>query len=191
MHAALHAIPAAYRDRVTITTADDTAGAWHITFADVLTAAEQHATITATEPGTRARTRAQQKVTGDVAKDVRTMRAKVTSGLRAAGYDVTDADGGHARVIGDVEGSTVRPLVAVPVAFGESVSDAGKAWESGVDHGWSHANFVAAYGKEHDHRRPEVPGYHQGCSEAFEQGWREGCKRYTRGCWQDGSKMEG
>lgn len=84
----------------------------------------------------------------------------------------------------------MRPLVAVPVAFGEAVSDAGKAWESGVDHGWDHANFVNAYGKKHDQRRPEVPGFHRGCTEAFEQGWREGHKRYTRGLWQDGSKKE-
>ncbi|MFJ5725831.1 hypothetical protein [Streptomyces sp. NPDC093149] len=190
MHTVLHVIPAAYRDRMTIATADDTAGTLHITFADVLNTAEQRATITATEPGTRAHTRVQQKVAEGIAKEVHTMRAKVASALRAAGYDVTDADGEHARVIGDWEGSTVRPLVAVPVALGESVSDAGKAWESGVVRGWDHANFVDAYGKRHDQRRPEVPSFQQGCTKAFEQGWREGLKRYTRGLWQGGSRKE-
>ncbi|MFJ5071250.1 hypothetical protein ACIQC7_33015 [Kitasatospora sp. NPDC088556] len=191
MHTALQAVPAEYRDRVTITATGDATGALHIAFADVLNTAEQRATITGTESGTRAHIRAQQKVADDVAKEVRTTRAKVASALRAAGYDVTDAGGGHARVIGDLEGSTVRPLAAVSVAFGESVSDTGKAWESGVNRGWSHANFVNAYGKKHDQRRPEVPGYHQGHAEAFEQGWREGRKRYARGLWQDGSKKRG
>ncbi|WP_406004625.1 hypothetical protein [Streptomyces sp. NBC_00987] len=94
MHTALHVIPAAYRDCMTIATADDTAGTLRITIADVFNTAEQRATITATEPGTRAHTRARQKVAEEVAKGVRTMRAKVASALRAAGYDVADADGG-------------------------------------------------------------------------------------------------
>ncbi|MFF8918040.1 hypothetical protein ACF08M_33240 [Streptomyces sp. NPDC015032] len=76
----------------------------HITIADVLITAEQRATINATDPGTRA----QMKMADVVAKEVRTTRAKVASALRAAGYDVAEADGGHSRVIGDWEGSTVR-----------------------------------------------------------------------------------
>ncbi|WP_424863034.1 hypothetical protein [Streptomyces sp. MMS24-I29] len=190
MHPALHVIPAAYRDRITITTADDTPEALHITFADVLTTAEQRAAIAATEPNTRACRRAEQALINELAKEVRKMRAKVAGALRATGFDVADADGEHARVIGDCEGSTVPPLMAVPVVFGDPVSDAGRAWESGVCRGWDHANFVTAYGKEHDRRSPDVPESYHRCAEAFEQGWREGRKRYTRGLWQDGSKRE-
>jgi hypothetical protein len=184
-------IPAAYRDRVTVADDDTAPGALRITFADIVHTEEQRATMRSTER-TRAANAERSRVYTAVAKEGRTMRYKVAGALRANGYDVTDAEGDRypLETIGDQEATTVAPLLAVPVAFGEATSDAGKAWESGVHRGWDHANFVEAYGEEHDTRHPEVPGGYEEHAGAFEQGWREGIKRYRAGRWQDGTKQD-
>jgi hypothetical protein len=83
-----------------------------------------------------------------------------------------------------------------------------EAYEVGLSRGWSHGNFVAAYGKEHERRGPDYPGYlgenDQGTRyggnitsaqrrmdrEAFRLGWTGGRKRFARGQYEDGTKIE-
>ena len=83
-----------------------------------------------------------------------------------------------------------------------------EAYEVGLSRGWAHSNFVAAYGKEHDRRTPDYPGYlaegkqrtrygvditsseRRADRAAFAAGWSEGRKRFARGRWEDGSKIE-
>ena len=75
--------------------------------------------------------------------------------------------------------------------------------EMGVDHGWSHQNYVTAYGKEHDgpisYPATLQPDSRYGFSgtrahervEArrdFAAGWKLGRARYRRGLNVDGSK---
>lgn len=189
MNAIQSIIPTAYRDRVTVTDDDTTPGALRVTFADIVHTDEQRATLRSAERAVRT---AQSRIHTELAKEARTMRAKVAASLRAAGYDVTDAEGSRyeLNVVGDQEATSVAPLLAVPVTFGESASDAGQAWEAGLNRGWDHANFVQAYGQEHDTRRPDVPAHHADHADAFEQGWREGIKRYRAGRWQDGTKHD-
>lgn len=90
-----------------------------------------------------------------------------------------------------------------------------EAYERGCDGGWSHANFVAAYGKEHDRRDPDYPrsmgldANAEGISyeerrariyqrdervaerAEFKRGWSDGRKRFARDQYPDGSKIEG
>lgn len=89
-----------------------------------------------------------------------------------------------------------------------------EATELGHSRGWDHANFVAAYGKQHDRRTPDYPGWlgidpnAEGISyeerrariyqraervaahNAFKAAWSEGRKRFARGRYPDGTKIE-
>lgn len=89
-----------------------------------------------------------------------------------------------------------------------------EAYEAGLERGWDHANFVAAYGKEHDTRKPEYPsflfvpkgpfGHYPGdgmtaremqerlaAQKVFDAAWKEGRKRFRKGQYPDGTKIEG
>lgn len=88
-----------------------------------------------------------------------------------------------------------------------------KAYELGTSRGWDHANFVDAYGKEHERRDPGYPGWMgidpnadgisyeerrrriygraQRLAERaeFKRGWTDGRKRFHRGQYPDGTKI--
>ncbi|MFE9138032.1 hypothetical protein [Streptomyces sp. NPDC007355] len=182
---ALASIPAAHRERATVTAVPGQEGAL-ITFTPRYVTSEERAVVDRHEPGSRARRRAEDKLITALAREARTMRGACAGALRAAGYDVTD-EGRTDDVLGLLKGFVLRPMRAVPVAYGQASSPAGRAWQSGVEHGWDHTSFVRAYGTEHDRRRPTVPGYHRDQHEAYEHGWREGRKRFNRGCYTDNS----
>lgn len=90
-----------------------------------------------------------------------------------------------------------------------------EAYELGCSRGWSHANFVAAYGKEHERRGPDYPGWVEpiawGSPEyyrlspddrlaestlrpklraEFKRGWTDGRKRFHQNRYPDGTKIE-
>lgn len=90
-----------------------------------------------------------------------------------------------------------------------------EAYELGCSDGWSHANFVDAYGSEHDRRGPDYPSHMLDIApqstqwygmpkddrqtEAvlrprlrgeFKRGWSDGRKRFHRGQYPDGTKIE-
>lgn len=87
-----------------------------------------------------------------------------------------------------------------------------EAHEVGLSRGWDHANFVDAYGKEHDTRKPEYPAYlhvpmsrsgyypegmtvaemndRLAARKVFEAAWKEGRKRFRLGQYPDGTKIE-
>lgn len=88
------------------------------------------------------------------------------------------------------------------------------AYELGLSRGWDHANFVDAYGKEHESRTPDYPGWMGTDPNAagitheerqrriydrtardeqraeFKRGWTDGRRRFGRGQYADGSKIE-
>lgn len=88
------------------------------------------------------------------------------------------------------------------------------AYELGCSRGWDHANFVDAYGKEHERKGPDFPGHLDDDPEApgisfeerrrriyereqciaeraeFKRGWTDGRKRFHQGRYPDGSKIE-
>jgi hypothetical protein len=78
-------------------------------------------------------------------------------------------------------------------------------YERGVDQGWDHQNFVAAYGSEHDGTvtypaQLEAdsrygfggPGAHERAEgrREFARGWKDGRKLYRQGRYTDGTKIE-
>ena len=91
-----------------------------------------------------------------------------------------------------------------------------EAYELGCDRGWDHANFVDAYGKEHEKHKRDVetpygeihdrhPLYHSFATaperwEAnalrarqraeFLRGWTDGRKRFHNNRYPDGTKIE-
>lgn len=98
----------------------------------------------------------------------------------------------------------------------ERTEEEQRAYDAGVERGWDHANFVDAYGKEHDRRTPDYPswlsldttdqgfvisgvGSRMSSAEAtkrialrthFAEGWKEGRKRFRQGRYPDGTKIE-
>lgn len=88
-----------------------------------------------------------------------------------------------------------------------------EARDLGRERGWDQANFVDAYGKEHDRRTPDYPGsmeldinaegisYEErrsriyqreeriALSEAFKEGWTEGRKFFHQNRYPDGTKI--
>jgi hypothetical protein len=89
------------------------------------------------------------------------------------------------------------------------------AYERGCSRGWDHANFVDAYGKEHERRGPDYPadyedipwGSQQFYARTFEErtaesvirpklraefkrGWTDGRRRFHRGQYPDGTKIK-
>ncbi|MFJ6437875.1 hypothetical protein [Streptomyces sp. NPDC091416] len=180
---ALASIPPAHRERSTVMVVDGQEGVL-ITFAPRYVSPAERDAVDRHEPGDKAQRRAEDKLITTLAREAHAMRGACAGALRAAGYDVT-YEGRADAVLGMLEGFTLRPMRAVPVAYGQASSPAGRAWQSGVEHGWDHANFVRAYGAEHQLRRPTVPGHHREQSEAYEHGWREGRKRFNRDCYTD------
>lgn len=96
----------------------------------------------------------------------------------------------------------------------EEIDTGSEAYEVGLSHGWDHANFVDAYGKEHDRRTPAVPSCYQEITygsamywsltaaergaednkrrtqhREFTAGWSEGKKRFRYGKYPDGTKI--
>lgn len=90
-----------------------------------------------------------------------------------------------------------------------------EAYELGCDRGWDHANFVDAYGKEHERRGPDYPARYEQIPwgspqwydrtpddrraentlrpvlrQEFARGWTDGRKRFRQGRYPDGSKLE-
>ncbi|EGX61717.1 hypothetical protein ACF065_27150 [Streptomyces sp. NPDC015232] len=179
---ALVSIPAAHRGRATVTAVPEEGVL--ITFAPRYVTSEERAAVDRHELGSKARRRAEHKLITTLAREARAVRGACEGALRAAGYDVAH-EGRADDVLGLLEGFVLRSMRAVPVAYGQAFSSAGRAWQSGVEHGWDHAAFVRAYGTEHDRRRPAVPSYHRDQHEAYEHGWREGRKRFNRGCYTD------
>ncbi|MEU2357733.1 hypothetical protein ABZ599_32975 [Streptomyces misionensis] len=179
---ALASIPAAHRERVTVTAVPEEGVL--ITFTPRYVTSEERALVDRNEQGSKARRRAEDKLITALAREARAVRGACEGALRAAGYDVTH-EGRADDVLGLLEGFVLRSMRAVPVAYGQALSPSGRAWQSGVEHGWDHAAFVKAYGTEHDRRRPAVPSYHRDQHWAYEHGWREGRKRFNRGCYTD------
>lgn len=89
------------------------------------------------------------------------------------------------------------------------------AYELGCSRGWDHANFVDAYGKEHERRGPDTPARYLpiqwGSAEfysmtrddrmaeaeirprlaaEFKRGWTDGRKRFHQNRYPDGTKIE-
>lgn len=90
-----------------------------------------------------------------------------------------------------------------------------EAYERGCDRGWSHSNFVDAYGSEHDTPKRDVatpyeeigdghPLYYSFTSKEerweanalrrrqraeFLRGWSDGRRRFSRGLYPDGTKI--
>jgi DNA-binding protein HU-beta len=180
---ALASIPAAHRGRATVTAVPSQEGVL-ITFTPRYVTSEERAAVDRHELGSKARRRAEHNLITSLAREAHAMRGACARALRAAGYDVTD-EGRADTLLGLLEGFALRSMRAVPVAYGQAFSPAGRAWQSGVEHGWDHAAFVRAYGTDHDRRRPAVPSYHRNQPEAYEHGWREGRKRFNRGCYTD------
>ena len=84
----------------------------------------------------------------------------------------------------------------------------------GRERGWDHANFVEAYGKEHERRGPDYPSqlglnpneegitYRERHSriwernervaarQAFSEGWTEGRRFFHQGKYHDGTAIE-
>jgi hypothetical protein len=94
-----------------------------------------------------------------------------------------------------------------------------EAYELGCNRGWEHANFVNAYGPEHERNKPDYPawmitdpaalGYVRGQSSEripamiaeqrdqrlvwqaeFKRGWTDGRRRFHRGQYPDGTQRE-
>lgn len=88
-----------------------------------------------------------------------------------------------------------------------------EAYELGCSRGWSHANFVDAYGREHERNTPDYPAWMitdpralpDGAYDAipyrerqqrkvwqaeFKRGWTDGRRRFHHGQYPDGSKIE-
>lgn len=89
-----------------------------------------------------------------------------------------------------------------------------QATDLGHSRGWDHANFVAAYGKQHDRRTPDYPEWlgldpnAKGISDeerhariyqraervaahnAFGAAWTQGRKWFSQGRYPDGTKIE-
>lgn len=88
-----------------------------------------------------------------------------------------------------------------------------EAYELGCSRGWDHANFVDAYGKEHERRAPDYPSWmgtdpnedgiayeerrrriyqredRLALRAEFKRGWTDGRRRFTRGQYPDGTKI--
>jgi hypothetical protein len=90
-----------------------------------------------------------------------------------------------------------------------------EAYTLGCDRGWSHANFVDAYGKEHERKGPDYPSHYldieHGSTEfyrlsfdervtervlrpklraEFKRGWTDGRRRFHGNRYPDGTKIE-
>lgn len=90
-----------------------------------------------------------------------------------------------------------------------------EAYELGCHRGWEHANFVNAYGKEHERRGPDIPArylpiahqsdeYYRYTKEErmaemeirprlaaeFKRGWTDGRRRFHRDQYPDGTKID-
>ncbi|MEU6362179.1 hypothetical protein [Streptomyces albidoflavus] len=184
----LTTIPAAHRDRVTVTRDGDGV---RIEFAPLAITPQQQDAIDKAEP--RKRNRAETNVLNALSREARALHHACSAPLRAAGYSVSIE--GHRRSphrfvngAAGLEGVTLEPMTAVPVKYGEAQTPEGKAWEAGVENGWDHANFVKAYGKQHD-RRQSIPARHEDHADAYRQGWSEGLKRFRYDRYTDGEKM--
>jgi hypothetical protein len=93
-----------------------------------------------------------------------------------------------------------------------------EAYTLGCDRGWDHANFVDAYGKEHERNKPDYPawmitdpvalGYEPGYTTnripemidrerpqrlawqaEFKRGWTDGRRRFHRNQYPDGTRI--
>lgn len=77
--------------------------------------------------------------------------------------------------------------------FTAEVSEIDRATAIGLDRGWDHANFVAAYGPDSGHNTPAYPGWVEKSVEAvrtaFAEAWELGGDRFTEGLYPDGSTV--
>lgn len=92
---------------------------------------------------------------------------------------------------------------------------AAEAYKLGCSRGWDHANFVDAYGKEHERKGPDYPARYlpldyqsdewfrytkderlaeyqirPALAAEFKRGWTDGRKRFHRGQYPDGTKID-
>jgi hypothetical protein len=79
------------------------------------------------------------------------------------------------------------------IDFTADVSELDRATAIGLDRGWDHANFVAAYGPEHARTAPAYPGWVEkapvAVREAFAAAWELGGDRFNEGLYPDGSAV--
>jgi hypothetical protein len=71
-------------------------------------------------------------------------------------------------------------------------SDIDVAFATGLDRGWDHANFVAAYGPQGNPNQVAYPGWVENGSEevreAFREAWELGTDRFNEDLYPDGSE---
>ncbi len=117
----------------------------------------------------------------------------------------------HTVLVGEGVEVSVKDSTLEVIVKGKELDE---AFELGRDRGWDHANFIAAYGKEHE-CRPTYPGSmaldpaefgisyeesqariregdkRRALRSEFERGWSEGRENFRYCRYTDGTKIEG